>query len=164
MSKVITFSTKFPSYHPKAGKPTYFVEKIYAGLADSIPDFKIPKEFKDYDWFEYYNCGRAKSHTIRAGNRWKAGEKFSPRIWSGKPYHSKQITFASDIEIRKVWNIGLRIRGDYKEFYCNDEDLTGSSIITLSMNDGFKQVADFLNWFPKPFEGQIICWNEKIKY
>lgn len=28
MARVITFSRKFPSYHPKAGQPTHFVEQI----------------------------------------------------------------------------------------------------------------------------------------
>lgn len=32
MAKVITFSRVFPSYHPKAGQPTYFVEAIYKAL------------------------------------------------------------------------------------------------------------------------------------
>jgi hypothetical protein len=30
--KVITFSRTYPSYHPKAGQPTYFVEKVWSSL------------------------------------------------------------------------------------------------------------------------------------
>lgn len=32
-----------------------------------------------------------KHHTIRAGNRFKTGDYFSPRVWSGSPYNSKQL-------------------------------------------------------------------------
>jgi len=32
MARVITFSTKFPSYHSKKGEPTYFVEAFYKSL------------------------------------------------------------------------------------------------------------------------------------
>jgi hypothetical protein len=31
MSRVLTFSRVFPAYHPKAGQPTGFVEKIWKG-------------------------------------------------------------------------------------------------------------------------------------
>jgi hypothetical protein len=34
MSKVITFSRVFPSYHPKKGQPTYFVEKLYKSFLE----------------------------------------------------------------------------------------------------------------------------------
>ena len=36
MSKVITFSRYFPSYHPRKGEPTFFVEKIHWGLIDLV--------------------------------------------------------------------------------------------------------------------------------
>lgn len=32
MSRVITFSRFFPKTHPKAGNPTFFVEKFWKGL------------------------------------------------------------------------------------------------------------------------------------
>lgn len=37
-------------------------------------------------------------------------------------------------------------------------------IKTLYTNDGFSSVGDFVKWFNKPFEGQIISWNENIEY
>src|SRR5690242_11147919 len=106
MSRVITFSRTFPSYHPKAGQPTHVIEKLYAGLADTIPQFKIPNDANEYwDWHEYYNCKLPKYHTIRGGHRWKVGDSFSPRIWSGKPYASKQIIIAPDIQIKQIWDV-----------------------------------------------------------
>lgn len=164
MAKVITFSRTFPSYHPRKGEPTYFIEKIYASLADTLSGFKIPNDANKYwDWYEYYNCRSPKHHTIRAGHRFKAGDWFSPRVWSGKPYRSKQIVFAPDIQVKKVWSVGIRIRGDFKEFYSEDCDLTNTSIGHLAVNDGLS-TEDLFSWFTRPFEGQIICWNENINY
>lgn len=159
--KVITFSRFFPANHPRKGEPTYFVEKIARGLhSTGVRPFDIPYEIFST---EIYYIVDGKHHTIRAGNRWKVGDVFSPRVWSGKPYASKQIEFAPPIEIKIVIPIGLRFRGDFQEFYCNDCYLTSTSIIHLAQNDGL-EVKDFLSWFPKPFEGQIICWNESINY
>lgn len=165
MARVIIFSRVFPAYHPKKGEPTHFVEKLIKSL-DQI-DFQFGNLNRDaFDFFDedFYNeIATPKHHTIRVGKRWKVGDKFSPRVWSGKPYRSKMITIAPDVEVKKVWDIGLRIRGDFKEFYCNDADITTTSIELLSMNDGLL-LGDFISWFNKPFEGQIICWNESINY
>lgn len=173
MSRVITFSQTFPAYHPKAGQPTYFVEQIWNGL--------ISMELMGYDTrldlpTSFLNSLSKedhlyKFHTIRLGNRWKVGDKFSPRIWSGKPYRSKQITIAPDIEVKKVWDFKIEKYHDgywidfgaYKLPPFIDFENTGLSL--LAMNDGLS-VEDLLLWFkyPKPLEGQIICWNENIYY
>lgn len=164
--RVLTFSTHFPKGHPKEGKQTFFREKIWAGLADRADGFKIPDEITDWDWYEYYN-GIPKHHTIRSGNRWKVGDKFSPRIWSGKPYASKQITFAPPIEIKKIWEI--KIEG--YQVFINKELFSqfqySNQVANLAKNDGLS-VDDFWNWFPckpgKVFEGQIISWSIDIAY
>ena len=106
MSRVLTFSQAFPSRHSKEGEPTFFKEKIWACLADTIEGFKIPDHCVDWNWHAYYNA-YPKGHTLRAGRRWKAGDKFSPRVWSGKPYASKQIIIAPDIELVNVWDIEI---------------------------------------------------------
>jgi hypothetical protein len=181
MARVITFSTRFPSYHPRAGEPTLFIEKIYASLADTQPGFKIPNDTNKYwDWYEYYNCKDPKHHTIRAGHRFKAGDKFSPRVWSCRPYNSKQITFAPDIEVKKTWNFEVRgtsdqyfisVRLDGKLLYevCNNQVFLGGQTLLrlISRNDGLVY-DDFQDWFKfggtTSFTGQIICWNENIEY
>ncbi|HTJ52578.1 MAG TPA: hypothetical protein VL443_24150 [Cyclobacteriaceae bacterium] len=165
MSKVITFSQKFPSYHPRKGESTLFIEKIYAGLADIIPDFKIPNNANDFwDWHEYYSAV-PKYHTIRAGHRWKEGDWFSPRIWSGRPYNSKQIILAPDIQLKKVWDFD--ISGEEGKTYIDGRSLTDRNLYIheIANNDGL-EVIDFKNWFkhPKTFSGQILCWHEKINY
>ncbi len=83
MSWVLTFSRTYPVYHPKKGSPTYFVEKIYRGI--QFLGLKPPLNVDlDYDFrkslipiSEY----PPKYHTVRSGNRWKPGDKFSPRVW-----------------------------------------------------------------------------------
>lgn len=178
MSKVIIFSTKFPSYHPKVGQSTYFLEKIWHGLNWS------PPSLSNWSPLSLSNFG-FKYTTIRAGNRWKVGDKFSPRIWgndinhkSGRkgPYHSKQIIIAPDIEIKKVWAFEIKCDERGEKFYINKTLVSesdnymlqwfNSGLITeIAKNDGL-ELVDFLAWFkyPKPFKGQIICWDENINY
>lgn len=174
MPKIITFSRTYPSYHPRAGEPTYFVEKIYASLADTIPGFKIPNDANEYwDWHEYYNCKSPKHHTIRSGHRFKVGDKFSPRVWSGKPYRSKMIQFAPDIEVKKIWEFELIKFGAYDDVLMTIDGHTPKQKIVYDVikNDGLTH-ADFSNWFclSKDFlktgilKGQIISWNENINY
>lgn len=175
MSKVITFSRVFPAYHPRKGEDTYFVEQIWNGLGIKFPssdlvieleninttELGVVKLYKFINSIETTKENGLKYHTIRAGNRWKVGNKFSPRIWSGKPYNSKQIIIAPDIEIKRIWSFECDKGG---LFYINKDwiDVTSSDI---TKNDGLN-ADDFLNWFPinKPFKGQIICWNENINY
>lgn len=179
MARVLTFSRVYPSYHPKAGELTYFVEKIMAGLADTRnPYWQMKKDFVDYNWCQYYNCRLPKHHTIRAGHRWKVGDWFSPRVWSGKPYASKQIQFAPDIQVKKVWGIEIKelpSKNLYAlQFYLNGNlvnEGVQEFVNRLSKNDGLPEF-DFIDWFvlsssfkkTKEFSGQIICWNESIEY
>ena len=174
MSRVITFSTKFPSYHPKAGLPTRFVEQILMPL--SAPKIAIETEFI------WHAEPFGKHHTVRSGKRWKVGDKFSPRIWGSDinprtgrsgPYHSKQIVIVADLEIKKVWSFEI-VDGDYfiggKQISV--ETLEGRSLFELiAINDGLS-VFDFRSWFElspgykktNEFSGQVICWNENINY
>lgn len=166
MSRVITFSRVFPSYHPRKGEPTYFVEQIIKGLPYSLHD--------DSAWGNIELCTKLvlaidkwkdlgrKYHTIRAGHRFKVGDKFSPRVWSGKPYASKQIQFAPDIEVRKVYSFSIGLAAIYID---QQRWIDKVFIGKVAGNDGL-ELQDFLDWFqyPKPFDGQVICWNENINY
>lgn len=183
--KVITFSRFFPVKHPRAGEPTYFVEKVLLGLLEAR-QFSIGKccELAREAGFPeshpmYYIDGirgcefGSKYHTIRAGNRWKVGEQFSPRVWSGRPYASKQVQFAPPITIEKIWEvrIGDDSYGEGLDVWINDELLVNPiEINTLAINDGLS-MSDFFDWFnihPKMksegFTGQILCWNSNINY
>lgn len=180
MAKVITFSTKFPSYHPKSGQETFFVEKFWESYQLTETDISkvltplIPfiQDYKASNDFNYTKYG-AKNHTIRAGNRWKEGDYFSPRVWSGKPYNTPQIKIAPDTLITKVYD--FEIKTAYKELPLDyDTDViinhrffhTDSDIMkVVAKNDGLT-LAELLQWFkyPKPFKGQIICWNKNAQY
>jgi hypothetical protein len=193
MAKVITFSRTFPVYHPKAGKPTYFVEKYlnsnnfdylsndYQNLLININPKIDPEIIMQFIRGLASGITNEKHTTIRARKRlkngelaerrFKKGDLFSPRVWgtdinpkSGKsgPYHSKQIILAPDTEILEVWDITINecklvhIAGSEKILSQKKEEI-------LANNDGLN-VQDFFDWFPKPFIGQIICWNENVKY
>jgi len=179
--KYITFSQKYPAYHPKKGEPTFFVEKILTNLISlHLPIYgsellKQPMvDIKGFEW------NRSKNHTVRGGKRWKVGEWFNPRIWSGKPYHSKMVSFAPAIEIKKIWDIEITInaidpgkkisRKNGNDCYLvkiSDKQLTDIWIDCLADNDGLFPM-DFLYWFDThpdiPFIGQIICWDENVIY
>lgn len=164
MSKVITFSRVFPATHPRKGEPTHFVEKFWTSLISMGFD---PEEFIDTlpiqqmrfikDNFVRPKNGnfQPKKHTIRAGNRWKAGDYFSPRVWRGKPYNSPQIIIAPDIEIKRVVDFEIDADGciwiDSNFCFCPE---------ILAENDGLSE-HDLNCWFSKlPFKGQIIIWDD----
>ncbi len=162
MSRVMTFSRVFPSYHPRKGEPTYFVEKIWESIKMKDPDYI--SQFIWGDWLD--QKFEPKHHTIRAGHRWKVGDKFSPRVWSGKPYQSNQIIIAPDIEVKKQWDFDLindkLIIGGLFHCLVSQEE----KIESFAKNDGLN-TTDLLDWFkyPKPCcDNQIICWNENIEY
>lgn len=164
MSRVITFSRYFPKGHPKAGEPTFFVEKIWTGLADQwyVMD-DIDFSGIDFDFHLYYN-GQPKWHTIRSGNRWKVGDKFSPRVWSGKPYASKQIVIAPDIEIKKIWQVHINFKQTSPVLILDGTPTFFDRGKEIAKNDGLS-LEDFIGWFSKgEFHGQILSWSNDLKY
>lgn len=140
---VLIISEFFPKTHPKAGQPTGFITSIE---------------------------NKTKLHTIRGNyGLWKKrfekidkGEAcLSVRVWSGKPYNSKQkevfnFTKSDGIGIQRCFSL----IGD--EFVCKDRPNSiickrPNSIIVeeyafyvkkniISKNDGLIEL-DFKNWF-----------------
>ena len=179
MAKVITVSEKFPAYHPKKDKPTYFKQQIWGSLYNQ--GFDLTKQIKDPETYMFNNWfnRRPKNHTVRLGRRWKTGDTASIRVWgtdinpkSGRigPYHSKQIIIAPDVEVT-VYNIIISCNQymfqPMKPTGTPDEYILISSG-ELALNDGLS-LEDFTSWFnPKgkkqEIEAQIICWNKNIKY
>jgi len=173
--RVLTFATSFPSTHPRKGEPTYFVEKILNSINHKyeVSAYEVDKllGFSLLDQFGIKLL--PKHHTIRAdrkdGKKWKAGDYFSPRVWSGRPRVSKQIVIAPPIKVEKVWDINIYPTYDV---WINDETLLrigSEDWETLATNDGLNG-KDLTDWFiPNPkkfkgFSGQIICWNNEINY
>lgn len=184
----VTFSRYFPAYHPRAGEPTYFVEKMIQWYWDNISDVlqgyhnvptmlhalnlsKFPEAFYQ-EFSDNLNpeINEWKSHTIRAGHRLKAGDFIQPCVWTGKPYRSLQMQFLPALLIPKVWDLcstdGSFWFGRFKEpleIVSDREELDFVERITVASNDGLSE-EDFKAWFPNDFDGQIICWNENIEY
>lgn len=182
MAKVITYSRTFPKVHPRSGQSTFFVEKIWKWYYDykdgDVRDLLWYNEQYDnqfgVDEIKNIHSYHPKWHTIRSGKRFKKGDKFSPRIWSGKPYASPQITIAPDITITETFDFEIKVLGgiisvfvDGWPFYQEDGDiLTGEDDLRkLAENDGLT-LDDFKAWFKwgTPFDGQIICWNKDVNY
>lgn len=169
---VITFSRFFLSDHPRAGQPTHFVERIIGNL------ILLQKPYYGSElWHQpiVTNEGVSqvagdimyKGHTIRLGQRFKEGEWFDPRVWSGAPYRSKMIQFAPAIQIVKIWNFHID--------QCGVASIDGKYIDEetekkLARNDGLCY-EDFLPWVIMPafqkeiaMDMQIVCWDPKIQY
>lgn len=166
--RVLTFSRSYPAKHPKSGQPTHFVEQIWKSF---YKDGVCPDEVSG--WINAYmkvmdvasfNAVGKKHHTIRAGNRWKPGDKFSARVWSGLPYRSKQVEFAQ-IEVKEVHSFRI----DYAGYWLNDQYVKYEQLCTIARNDGLEPI-DFIDWFeihPKKvteFRGQIISWSDNLNY
>lgn len=156
------FSRVFPVYHTKKGEPTFFVEKILKSINSSKIQSKliVQDALSIFNSENYLGCN-PKNHTIRSGNRFKKGDFFSPRVWSDKPYKSKQIILFEDVEVLKVWNIEI---DENKCFYIEGKLLSVGYEKILASNDGLS-IEDLESWFSKlPFSGQIICWSDSVLY
>jgi hypothetical protein len=185
--KVLTFSKHFPKDHPKAGDKPYFVEKVWKSIWDDYSgsnnplspwwekyDEAFPQWVNGFDDKENIHQHQPKHHTIRSGSRFKAGDMASLRVWSDKPYRSKQVEFAQ-VEVKKVWPFSLHFVGDeliwqIPSIGSGAFETTSNSLKIIANNDGL-EVRDFLDLFvihPKTkgqvFTGQIICWSDKITY
>lgn len=179
MSKVITFSRVFPKCHPKSGRPTGFVksmlhqqgvlinedykklilklnqEKILAGKLSFADIILFLEDLKKEDE-PFYD----KIHTIRIGSRFMVGEKFSPRVWSAKPYASPQIIFYNDLEIKKLLEFRLEPTEKHARYFVNNKEMISIDFVKLSKNDCLEP-GDFEDWFQyKKMSGQVICWDD----
>lgn len=193
MAKVITFSKSFPSYHPKKGEPTYFVEKFLKSfdspeLRARVFDHKAKIGPVSYSIFD--EC-LPKLHTVRVGRRWKAGDYFSPRYWgtninakSGRsgPYHSDQIEIMPPQLITRTYDLLLHKHSiptgtteySHVEFVKENDKQTlyDDHLGLIAVNDGLN-LEDFKDWTLTPVrkqnkknvvEAQIICWSNFVDY
>lgn len=180
--KDIKFARKYLKAHPKHGQETFFIEKIWSNDDALSPPYIKPvstsileKEFDNYTKNTYH----PKGHTIRKGDRWKAGDLFDATVWTADPYNSKVITFAKDIKVVKTHSFEIKDNSIYIDKYKiggidkKEDNIFGvpyylygvSNIELIAKNDGL-ELQDFLDWFkfPEPFYGQIIVWREDIDY
>ena len=158
--KEIMFSRVYPKDHPRKGEPTYFVEKV---LRQLIIDDKASTEDLKSELVHIPILGRisGKGHTIRKGHRFNEGDYFKPKVWTVLPYKSVKHQFAPPVKVEKVYNFEItdgQIVIDGKLFAT-------PWLNRVAFNDGLT-LADFYAWFkyPKPFDGQVIVWNNEINY
>lgn len=171
MAKVITLSRNFLQGHPKAGQPTWFIEKFWKSLYGTGINIQNGVECYQKSFPERYideeniHNHSPKHHTIRPGSRFKTGDKASIRCWSGKPYRSKQLILAPDVEVDCFDFQIIATDGEPQIFIDGLPLVIDASLPNLAQNDGLT-IEDFKAWFkyPSNFDGQIICWNKNIKY
>ena len=136
----LNLSQVFPSYHPKAGKPTNFEGAFNAG--------------------QVFNRGseclhrHPKLHTIRANYEFwsKRFEKIdagkaclSIRQWIGKPY-GKGSTQRELMRLTHENGIGIQKLQFVKNKYCLIDNFCLPSVRILANNDGLS-LEDWADWF-----------------
>ena len=155
--KDIKFSVTFPKYHPRAGEPTHFVEKIW----EAVPGDNILYDAINYEVLRPYaesfqskKMWTPKRTTIRAGHRWKKGDMFIPKIWTGLPYRSKPIAICEPLEVLEV----EAFYASADEMYLNNNLINDEEMSFIYQDDGFDELEDFMNWFNpgQTFDGQRI--------
>jgi hypothetical protein len=106
-----------------------------------------------------------KPHTIRGHRRdgrprAKVGETISLRVWTGKPYRSKQREFA-----RAVVEFAFPVRITDKTITRVDYAPRQVRLVKewIARNDGFRDWSEMRDWFAAthglPFEGVLVKWR-----
>ncbi len=131
---VLTVSEKFPATHKRAGEETKFFDSIFA---------------------------EDKTHTIRGNfplwakrfEKIKKGEAcLSIRVWSGKPYASRQV---EKLRLDHRHDIGIQ---PVRFNRTHDGALltpSVSSLKELAINDGL-EFPDFIDWFKKVKNNDVM--------
>ena len=157
--KEIMFSRVFPAYHPRKGEPTYFVEQM---LKQLITDGKANTEDLKGPFVDCSVLLKVgyKSHTIRKGHNFKAGDYFKPKVWTVDPYRSVKHQFAPPVLVENTFDFELT----HSDFIVDGKIYSLKPLTALAHNDGLTS-DDFECWFNSaPFNGQIICWNANLNY
>lgn len=131
---VLIVSEHFPATHPRAGEPTYFVDSILYGI-------------KKTTFRENYELWEKRVSEVNQGKA-----IISVRVWTGKPYNSKQK------EVIKLNHVGV-IKIDekiWKMLIRNKHNLE-----LIASHDGLTS-EEFLSWFEKPkFPMAQLFFNSK---
>lgn len=158
----LKFATTFPDWHPRKGEPTYFAERIMRGLyeAGMISDVIY---FNQRDMAAVNEFEGIKIHTARKGHDWKVGDWFQPVTEDGvkicSPLQIKWLRQMSvfDHVIARFFLLSKNITIEQREAHAmvNVHD----KVEQIAANDGLSP-EDFIDWFPKPFDGQLFGWTE----
>lgn len=177
MARIISITPRFLKNHPKAGQPTFFIEKIWTSLLKH----NTPYQFGTYldsrstrfqeQYNNFYNNNpealKPKHHTIRLGRNYKTGQKVALHCWEqpGGMYvkGNKSIHFTPDLVVT-VHDIEIFIPSDNPLVLKMKLRGEWTSILPeIALNDGLLE-KDFKNWFlvlkqDVIHEAQIICWG-----
>lgn len=139
---VITVSEYFPQYHSKKGQPTLFVEHI-----DQL--------IKIHTIRNNYELWRKRFVNIQAGLA-----RLSIRVWTGKPYASKQREVKS---LTKEDGIGIQHLKILANGYELDGNFIDEPIERFAEKDGLSD-ANFTEWFKHPNQTMAIIHFTKFRY
>ncbi len=118
--------------------------------------------------FEFPALAGVKMHTIRGHRRdgrprAKVGETISLRVWTGRPYNSKQREFARAV-VKAVFPI--RIYDCGIQLHATRREVRWYGRQRIARNDGFGGVTEMLEWFRNthglPFEGVLVKWKDLV--
>lgn len=180
----LSFSTKWPAKMGElAGQPNAFTNKIIKSVWQHYPkemsnfiSNRSPEENEKFDRvtpfvaLSIYQQEKLnpKIHTLRTGNRWKAGMKIHPVINNRT---KDRFQFSPILEVKSVQEVMIEHTSHSclsPMIYIHNGNnlynpLTYDEMETLAINDGFPSLEAFFQWFDKDFRGQIIHWAD-FKY
>jgi hypothetical protein len=104
----------------------------------------------------------AKTQTVRPtpARMPRAGDKLSLRMWTGKPYRSKQRELRSATVLYVA-----KIKLDCFDMWFDGVRASEAKQEAFARADGFSTADEMLDWFENehglPFEGVVILWQNK---
>lgn len=119
---VLIVSERFPATHKRAGEDTNFIQQIKDGV-------------KKHTIRGNYDLWKKRIDQIQAGKAY-----LSVRIWTGKPYNSKQK------EILQLTEVGIQELEDPTNFVYASIAEYPHNWETVAKNDGLS-FDDFCEWF-----------------
>jgi hypothetical protein len=174
---ILPFQAKF-----KDGTPTYFMQKIWFSIVDSLDGETRKIAMEEYGVYNRLYLNRfgknwdskpvsPKYHTIREDihDRWHEGSLIHPVVFNRS---KNQFQFAPTLVCKSVQKIEFKYDNpcsDYPTITIDGKILKVFNrdqyqiIDTLSKNDGFNSVKDFFAWFDHDYTGKIIHWTN-LKY
>lgn len=171
---ILSFSTQIND------KPTYFVDKIIAGLVkNSIISISKASELLNLPISKIARMKiKSKIHSIRKdkNDKWKPGIKIHFFINSRRP---NMFRFAPVISVVSTQKIEIKHSGGHIntiDIYIDDECYVQNygteynmsnqremAMLKIANNDGFDTIEDFISYFKEDFSGKIIHWTN-LKY
>lgn len=140
---VVIVSQKFPKTHKRSGETTNFLHLI-------LEEIKKHTLRGNYEYWE------------RRFKQIDAGEAYlSIRVWTGKPYRSKQ---AEVLRLNNTHKIGLQsFRMSCGMIFIDGNPFLMSKLATIASNDGL-HLEDFKEWFKNYKEGTEMALIHFTKF